>query len=70
MPRVSYYFKNHSSDGGGVSLSERHTLLLIHSYLISEGTPTLYICLLRLFYIQKTMLLPQIYCEKWVSLIY
>ena len=60
MPRVSYYFKNHSSDGGGVNLSERDTLMLTHSYLISEGTPTLYIFLLRLFYSENDVAAPNL----------
>ena len=32
MPRVSYYFKKNSSDGGGVNLSERDTHILTHVY--------------------------------------
>lgn len=32
MPRVRYYFKKHSSDGGGVNLSKRDTHTLTHAY--------------------------------------
>ena len=70
MPRVSYYFKNHSSDGGGVNLSERDTLMLTRSYLISEGTPTLYIWLLRLFYSENDVAAPNLLWKLGKSLIY
>lgn len=58
-PRISYYFKKTFYDGEGwIFLKEIHTHT--HKLITLENTPTLYTCLLRLYYSENHVTAPTV----------